>query len=188
MAKPIFNTCLTKQTGRGWKSPNKKNLLSGNPPESEILWKRSLTPYRQTKEVVVPPLPRLSGHFILRKQIFPLQKTASISRPSFAGFELQKRNIHLRREPTVWKRKTCGERLAHHRLGADEGTWTHTVLLPLEPESSASANSATSAYIKLRVKLYVGCGGRTWTSDLRVMSPTSYQLLHSAISYPLQDA
>ncbi len=26
-----------------------------------------------------------------------------------------------------------------------------------------------------------GCGGRIWTSDLRVMSPTSYQLLHPAI-------
>ncbi len=26
-----------------------------------------------------------------------------------------------------------------------------------------------------------GCGGRIWTYDLRVMSPTSYQLLHSAI-------
>ena len=27
----------------------------------------------------------------------------------------------------------------------------------------------------------VGCGGRTWTNDLRVMSPTSYQLLYPAI-------
>ena len=27
-----------------------------------------------------------------------------------------------------------------------------------------------------------GCGGRTRTCDLRVMSPTSYQLLHSAVS------
>ena len=26
-----------------------------------------------------------------------------------------------------------------------------------------------------------GCGDRTWTCDLRVMSPTSYQLLHPAI-------
>ena len=30
--------------------------------------------------------------------------------------------------------------------GADEGTWTHMTLLSLEPESSASANSATSAW------------------------------------------
>ena len=27
-----------------------------------------------------------------------------------------------------------------------------------------------------------GCGDRTWTCDLRVMSPTSYQLLHPAIN------
>ena len=27
---------------------------------------------------------------------------------------------------------------------------------------------------------YIGCGGRTWTCDLRVMSPTSCQLLHPA--------
>ena len=28
---------------------------------------------------------------------------------------------------------------------------------------------------------FFGCGGWTWTNDLRVMSPTSYQLLHPAI-------
>ena len=28
-----------------------------------------------------------------------------------------------------------------------------------------------------------GCGDRTWTYDLRVMSPTSYQLLYSAIFF-----
>ena len=27
-----------------------------------------------------------------------------------------------------------------------------------------------------------GCGDRTWTCDLRVMSPTSYQLLHPAMN------
>ena len=31
--------------------------------------------------------------------------------------------------------------------------------------------------------LLCGCGGWTWTNDLRVMSPTSYQLLHSAVFY-----
>ncbi len=31
------------------------------------------------------------------------------------------------------------------------------------------------------VSLCFGCGGRTRTYDLRVMSPTSYHLLHSAI-------
>ena len=29
--------------------------------------------------------------------------------------------------------------------------------------------------------LFSGCGGRIWTNDLRVMSPTSYQLLYPAI-------
>ena len=32
---------------------------------------------------------------------------------------------------------------------------------------------------------FYGCGGRTRTYDLRVMSPTSFQLLYSAISYSL---
>ena len=31
--------------------------------------------------------------------------------------------------------------------------------------------------------LMIGCGGRIWTSDLRVMSPTSCQLLHPAMCY-----
>ncbi len=34
---------------------------------------------------------------------------------------------------------------------------------------------------QLRYGAKNGCGGRTWTYDLRVMSPTSYQLLHPAI-------
>ena len=33
----------------------------------------------------------------------------------------------------------------------------------------------------IRFQDFYGCGRRTWTSDLRVMSPTSYQLLYSAI-------
>ncbi len=32
--------------------------------------------------------------------------------------------------------------------------------------------------------LFDGCGGKTRTYDLWVMSPTSYQLLHSAICFP----
>ena len=32
-------------------------------------------------------------------------------------------------------------------------------------------------------RTFYGCGGRTRTYDLRVMSPTSYQLLYSAIFY-----
>ena len=34
---------------------------------------------------------------------------------------------------------------------------------------------------ELHQQYLVGCGGRTWTTDLRVMSPTSYQLLHPAM-------
>ena len=39
-----------------------------------------------------------------------------------------------------------------------------------------SADWATPAYVMN------GCGDRTWTCDLRVMSPTSYQLLHPAMN------
>ena len=42
-----------------------------------------------------------------------------------------------------------------------------------------SADWATSALLTF------GCGKRTWTSDLRVMSPTSYRLLHPAINYEI---
>ena len=33
----------------------------------------------------------------------------------------------------------------------------------------------------LHSECFFGCGSWTWTNDLRVMSPTSYQLLHPAI-------
>ena len=35
--------------------------------------------------------------------------------------------------------------------------------------------------ISFEIRCFYGCGGRTRTYDLRVMSPTSYQLLYSAI-------
>ena len=35
--------------------------------------------------------------------------------------------------------------------------------------------------VSYRNRLFYGCGGRTRTYDLRVMSPTSFQLLYSAI-------
>ena len=40
-------------------------------------------------------------------------------------------------------------------FGAKDGTWTHTGLLPLEPESSASANSATLANRLLPCQRYI---------------------------------
>ena len=36
-------------------------------------------------------------------------------------------------------------------------------------------------YMSMTTKLPFGCGGLTRTDDLWVMSPTSYQLLHSAV-------
>ena len=51
---------------------------------------------------------------------------------------------------------------------------TRIELVTLSLPRIRSADWATSAY-------EVGCGGRTWTTDLRVMSPTSYQLLHPAM-------
>ena len=47
--------------------------------------------------------------------------------------------------------------------------------------------SNTQLFIKkkppfyLRKRWFFGCGGRTRTYDLRVMSPTSFQLLYSAM-------
>ena len=35
--------------------------------------------------------------------------------------------------------------------------------------------------ISFEIRCFYGCGGRTRTYDLRVMSPTSFQLLYSAI-------
>ena len=46
--------------------------------------------------------------------------------------------IQQRKEPVTF--------FMSQALGADEGIWTHTLLRELEPESSASASSATSAY------------------------------------------
>ena len=41
--------------------------------------------------------------------------------------------------------------------------------------------------ISFEIRCFYGCGGRTRTYDLRVMSPTSYQLLYSAISSALAE-
>ena len=41
------------------------------------------------------------------------------------------------------------ESLMNTQYGADDGTWTHMNVHSLVPETSASANSATSAYILL---------------------------------------
>ena len=48
-----------------------------------------------------------------------------------------------------WKEPTFVADKRGFFSGADERTWTFTKLPPLEPESSASANSATSAFMSL---------------------------------------
>ena len=45
----------------------------------------------------------------------------------------------------MYKNQKRGDKPLVFGFGADEGTRTHMKLLSLEPESSASANSATSA-------------------------------------------
>ena len=47
---------------------------------------------------------------------------------------------------TIQQRKKPMTSFLSWAYGADEGIWTHTLLRELEPESSASASSATSAY------------------------------------------
>ena len=43
-----------------------------------------------------------------------------------------------------------------------------------------SSKKIATKNLKSLMAIRTGCGGRTWTYDLRVMSPTSYQLLHPA--------
>ena len=54
--------------------------------------------------------------------------------------------------------------------------------------TSAALFESCDAYKKIQppewVTEFFGCGGRTRTYDLRVMSPTSFQLLYSAIFRP----
>ena len=54
---------------------------------------------------------------------------------------------------------------------------TRIELVTLSLPRIRSADWATSAFLILS-----GCGGRIWTTDLRVMSPTSCQLLHPAMN------
>ena len=86
-------------------------------------------------------------------------------------------------------------------LGAKDGTWTHTSLLTLEPESSASANSATLAYLIILSDFYTarafrggarsliriykaktlafGAVGGTWTpTSLRTLAPEDTIFVH----------
>ena len=71
--------------------------------------------------------------------------------------------------------------------GAIDRDWTGDLILTKDTLYRLSYNSLWtgqsqlwSCFFYLTVKKF-GSGGRTWTYDLRVMSPTSYQLLHPAI-------
>ena len=55
---------------------------------------------------------------------------------------------------------------------------THRGIEPLLPPWKGGVLTAWPMSHDIK---FTGCGGRTWTSDLRVMSPTSCQLLHSAM-------
>ena len=61
----------------------------------------------------------------------------------------------------------------------DWATEPMAVSTGLEPAIS----SVTDWHVNHYTMRPFGCGGRIWTYDLRVMSPTSYQLLYSAILY-----
>ena len=61
---------------------------------------------------------------------------------------------------------------------ATEPLFLMAVPTGLEPAISSVTDWHVNHYT---MEPFYGCGGRTWTNDLRVMSPTSYQLLYSAI-------
>ena len=67
---------------------------------------------------------------------------------------------HKNNEPTADNCINC-----RFSFGAEGGTWTHTLLPELDFESSASANSATPAHIKL--------------GDLRRAAPEKIHRIHS---------
>ena len=67
--------------------------------------------------------------------------------------------------------------------GAIDRDWTGDLILTKDTLYRLSYNSINRWRYKYRPTLFLkfGSGGRTWTYDLRVMSPTSYQLLHPAM-------
>ena len=71
----------------------------------------------------------------------------------------------------VWTE--CSSQLSYAAIynGADNQSWTGDLILTKDALYLLS-------YISM---ITIGCGKRTRTSDLRVMSPTSYLLLHPAI-------
>ena len=81
--------------------------------------------------------------------------------------------------------KKKGELLLSFFFGAGKRTWTFTKLPPLEPESSASANSAIPAYLVQGSHLVpFGARNGTWTRTVWTTRPSNVrvcQFRHSRI-------
>ena len=74
---------------------------------------------------------------------------------------------------TPWSQTRCSTKLSHFPF------FKMAVQTGIEPAISC----VTGRHVNRYTTGPFGCGDRTWTCDLRVMSPTSYQLLHPAMLY-----
>ena len=78
----------------------------------------------------------------------------------------------------VWT--DCSSQLSYAAMyGASDRDWTGDLILTKDTLCRLSYTSTMNDHFTV---IFCGCGDRTWTCDLRVMSPTSYQLLHPAIN------
>ena len=78
----------------------------------------------------------------------------------------------------VWT--DCSSQLSYAAMyGASDRDWTGDLILTKDTLCRLSYTSTMNDHFTVN---FCGCGDRTWTCDLRVMSPTSYQLLHPAIN------
>ena len=129
---------------------NSKKVNNGsNPIKSSEIW--LTTPEPRKKHTKKQPSPVKT-----EKAVFGFPAYISVLEKRFFNWSWQKVN-------RPWQPRTvCPRGLP---AGADNVTWTHTVLLPLEPESSASADSAISAnhirwasflpQLTIRLKYYI---------------------------------
>ena len=79
----------------------------------------------------------------------------------------------------VWT--DCSSQLSYAAMyGASDRDWTGDLILTKDTLCRLSYTSTMNDHFTVN---FCGCGDRTWTCDLRVMSPTSYQLLHPAMLY-----
>ena len=142
----IINRYKMENLKTKWKLPEKAkkspqptgNWLRGNWKHSEN--SRIYSVFSQKNcplPCQIPENGRKSGHQVGKTALKWLDNTVK-PRPKIGW-----RNRHFL---TVQQRKKPVTSFLSQAYGADEGIWTHTLLRELEPESSASASSATSAY------------------------------------------